>query len=839
MLRPLPIDVHLPRPVEILRAGRNLVLTAEPGAGKTTRVPRALLDGGLLDQGECWVLEPRRLAARLAAMRVAEELGEEIGQRVGYAVRFEQRVSKATCIRFVTEGLLLRRLQEDPHLRGISTVILDEFHERHLHTDLALNLLRRLQRGARKDMRMVVMSATLDAEPVARFLEAEAIHCEGRAHPVELRHLVRPDDRPLPIQVTSALEQVLSGGLGGHTLVFLPGAAEIRACEKALAPVAQRHALRVLPLHGSLSFEAQKAAVAPSAEPKLLLSTNVAESSVTLDGVRTVIDSGLGREAVHSPWSGFSGLRTQRISQARCIQRAGRAGRQGPGLCLRLFTESDFQARAVFDAPEILRSDLVEALLALHGLGIAAPGQMDWFQVPPDEALEAAEKLLHRLGALDGSGGLTDLGQRMSRFPLHPRLARLVVAGEDLGIPVLARLGAVLLESGDLQVRNALEWRGNPGGHGVESDLWLRLDAYQEAEAAHFSPGAIRAAGLDGNALRQARLAFESLQGRRSSGEEPADAEERLLRALLLAYPDRLAKAGGSGTYALLGGGGARLDAASRVRNAELIVALEAEELRGKRSEVLIRAASKVEPEWLLEAFPQSLRDEESLAFNPANGRVERCASLWLEDLCLEESRRAADPQDPRTARVLAQAAQEKGFGESQGKVEGLLARAAFLARLRPELGLPGAEDLVPRLLEQACEGRRSLKDLEGVDWDWALKSLLGSEASRLLDAWAPAFIQLPRRRVAVNYGGDAPWIESRLQDFLGLKEGPRIAGGSVPLVLHLLAPNHRAVQVTTDLAGFWKRAYQELRPQLSRRYPRHAWPENPLAAFDEGAKKA
>ena len=502
MLTSLPIDTHLPRVLELLRSGRNLVLTAEPGAGKTTRVPRALLDAGLLEKGECWVLEPRRLAARLAAVRVAEELGEDLGQRVGYAVRFEQKSSKATRIRFVTEGLLLRRLRDDPCLKGIAIVILDEFHERHLHTDLGITLLRRLQVESRPELRLLVMSATLDAEPVAAFLEAESLHCEGRAHPVELRHLPRPDDRPLATQVVAAMETLLAEGTQGHTLVFLPGAAEIRACEKALSPLAARYGLRVLPLHGSLSFEAQKAAVAPSIQPKVLLSTNVAESSVTLDGVTAVIDSGLGREVLHSPWSGLSGLRTLRISQARCVQRAGRAGRQGPGLCLRLFTESDFRTRALFDAPEIHRSDLAEALLALHLMGIAAPGQLAWFEAPPGEALEAAEKLLERLGALEG-GNVTPCGRRMAALPLHPRLARLVVAAEDLGIPELGRLAAALLETGDLQARNSLDGKRKGEAHALDSDLWSRLDAYQEVEAAHFGGGAIRAAGLDGAALRQ------------------------------------------------------------------------------------------------------------------------------------------------------------------------------------------------------------------------------------------------------------------------------------------------------------------------------------------------
>ena len=332
----LPIDPLLPQIVESLRGNPNLVLQADPGAGKTTRVPPALLEAGLLGDGECWILEPRRLAARLAATRVADELGEPLGQRAGYAVRFEQKVSKHTRLRFVTEGLLLRRLHGDPQLRGITAVVLDEFHERHLHTDLGITLLRRLQRGTRPDLRLLVMSATLDPGPVAAFLDAPVLKSEGRAFPVETTFLARPDDRPIELQVSDALDRLYGDGLLDHTLVFLPGAAEIRACLKGCEAMATKWGLSLRPLHGELSPEAQAFALALSDTPKVILSTNVAESSVTLDGIGAVVDSGLGREASHSPWSGLSGLRTVRISQARCIQRTGRAGRTGPGRCLRL-----------------------------------------------------------------------------------------------------------------------------------------------------------------------------------------------------------------------------------------------------------------------------------------------------------------------------------------------------------------------------------------------------------------------------------------------------------------------------------------------------------------------
>jgi ATP-dependent helicase HrpB len=826
---PLPIDPHLPRILATLRDQGRLVLAAEPGAGKTSRVPRALLLEGLLDAGECWVLEPRRLAARLAAARVAAELDEPLGQRVGYAVRFEQKVSRATRIRFVTEGLLLRRLQSDPRLQGISTVLLDEFHERHLQTDLAITLLRRLQQGARPDLRLGVMSATLDAEPVAEYLGAEIIRVSGRPHPVEVRHLSQPDDRPLALQVAQAVEGLYANGLKGHTLVFLPGAAEIRQALASCAALADSRGLRLLPLHGSLSFEAQRAAVEPCAQFKVILSTNVAESSVTLEGVAAVVDSGLGREALHSPWSGLPGLRTARISQARCVQRAGRAGRTGPGLCLRLFTENDFRVRPAFDLPEILRADLAEPCLALAELGLEA-GALPWFQPPPPASLEAASSLLSRLGALGPEGMITPMGRRMASLPLHPRLARLVTAGEDLGIPRLAKLGAVLLESGDLAARSGLGRRNEPSPHALDSDLLVRLDQYWEAEAGDFHAGACRAAGLDASAVRQVNAAYRALGPGPQGPPEPADSEELLLKALLRAYPDRVARVGGNGTCTIVGGGGARLDPACRVRRAEWILALEAEvQGLGTGKQVLVRAASRLNPDWLLDAFPEALGEREVLLFNPASGRVDLRSSVWYEDLCLYESRRPAPPDHPGSAACLGEAALARGLGGAQEGVDRLLARAAFLAKHRPDLNLPPAEDLLPALVTEACVGRTTLKELGDTDWPSVLRRTLPPETARLLDTWAPDWVLLLKKRVKVEYGGESPWIAARLQDFLGVKEGPRIGGGSVPLVLHLLAPNNRALQVTTDLAGFWQRTYKDVRPGLSRRYPRHRWPEDPV----------
>ncbi|HVU49896.1 MAG TPA: helicase-related protein, partial [Polyangia bacterium] len=430
----LPVDAALPDVTRALREGRAVVVEAPAGAGKTTRVPRALLEARVVE-GEIWILEPRRLPARLAAERVARELGERVGETVGYTVRFEDVSSPRTRLRFVTEGLLTRRLVSDPRLGGIGAVVLDEIHERHVQTDLALALLRRLQRGARPDLRVCAMSATLQAEPLREFLDGCAgVRSEGRLHPIEIEHLAAPDERPLHEQVTGAVRRLLREGLEGDVLVFLPGAAEIRRAQEALAAAPGASELLVLPLHGELPLEEQTRAVRP--EPgrrKVILSTNVAESSITVEGVVAVVDSGLARVASHSPWTGLPTLAIAKVSQAAATQRAGRAGRTRPGRALRLYTRHDHDARRAFDLPEIARADLADTLLTLAALDVGPLADFEWFEAPPAAALGAARDLLRALGALDAADRLTPLGRRMSRLPVHPRLARLVCEGETRG----------------------------------------------------------------------------------------------------------------------------------------------------------------------------------------------------------------------------------------------------------------------------------------------------------------------------------------------------------------------------------------------------------------------
>ena len=561
----LPIDALLPQIVAALRAGPAVVVEAPPGAGKTTRVPRALLDAGFAAHGEIVVLQPRRLPARLGATRVAAELGEAVGGQVGYTVRFEDVTTPQTRVRFVTEGILGRRLLGDPTLSGVAVVVLDEFHERHLAADLALALLRRLQHTRRPDLKLCVMSATLDADPVVDYLgQCPRLRSEGRRFDVRIEHLPQPDERPLDVQVTGAVRRLLREEPTGDLLVFLPGNAEIRRCEEALTALANAADLLLLPLHGDLPLPAQARVVAPSSRRKVILSTNVAETSVTIDGVVGVIDSGLARMAAHSPWSGLPTLALGKISQASAIQRAGRAGRTRPGVALRLFTRADFDARRDHDLPEIARADLTEVVLALHAAGIPDADGFDWLTPPPLPALHAATELLRRLGALLGeqhgqhSGpaglALSEIGRRMLRFPAHPRLARLMIEGEDRGVGQDAATLAALIAERDVRERAEQQGRlpgGKPDG-GI--DVIALLELFEEARASRFARDRLRSLGLDPRATavaEQARCQFARLvqpnrlaaaPGTADAGARRASMDQALCRAALAGFSDWVAR---------------------------------------------------------------------------------------------------------------------------------------------------------------------------------------------------------------------------------------------------------------------------------------------------------
>jgi ATP-dependent helicase HrpB len=841
-LKPLPIDPLLPDVVSALKSAASVVLEAPPGAGKTTRVPPALLDLGAF--GEIVVLEPRRLAARLSAKRVAEERGERLGDMVGYSVRFEDVTSSRTRLRYVTEGVLLRRLVDDPRLSGVGVVVLDEFHERHLATDLALALLRRLQQRERADLRLLVMSATIAAEAVARHLDGcPCLKSLGRSFPVRIDHQALPDDRPLDKQVVSAVRQLLREEDTGDILVFLPGAGEIRRASEALSPLAAETRVQLLPLHGDLPLADQVRAVEPSERRKVVLSTNVAESSVTIDGVTAVVDSGLARIATHSPWTGLPKLALAKISRASAAQRAGRAGRTRPGRVLRLYTQGDFGSRPEYDTPELLRLDLSEPLLLLHGAGVADPAQLPWLDAPPAAALEAAETLLGYLGALDRGGGLTPVGQRLLGFPVHPRLARMIVEGERRGVAEDACLIAALLGERDIRIPARTHFGARGAGSQLDvtrgpSDLLELVDRFAEAEAGAFDHSLMRSAGLDARAVGAVDRARKKLrQKARNAGDAwdtSTTAEQALLACVLAGFPDRVARRRrpGSRDLILRSGASAELGEHSVVHDAQLLVAVDIEErdARGRSGQTVVRLASAIEPEWLLDSHSELLESKAELEWNPQAERVESVSRVLCGSVVLDESRAPAASGDEAAA-VLARAAAAAGparFG-AEG-FERLKNRIALLREHFPDADFKLEDGAgFGAALALACRDCVSFAELEGVDIAARLEGNLGGREHELLRRQAPERITLPGgRSVEVHYEpGKPPWVESRLQDFFGMAETPRLCAGKVALTVHLLAPNQRAVQVTSDLAGFWERHYPQIRRELMRRYPRHAWPED------------
>jgi ATP-dependent helicase HrpB len=861
-MQPLPIDALLPAIVASLRAHATLVVEAPPGAGKTTRVPRALLDAGLAAAGEILVLEPRRLAARLAARRVADELGEAVGQTVGYQVRFEDVSSAQTRIRFVTEGVLGRKLLASQDLAGVSCVVLDEFHERHLQGDVALALVERLRRARRPDLRVVVMSATLATGPLAAYLGAPVLRSEGRRFDVAIEHAPAADDRPMALQVASAVRRLVgdpAGGVEGDVLVFLPGAAEIRRAREACARLAADADLFLVALHGDLSPKEQDEAVRVADRRKVILSTNVAESSVTIEGVVAVVDAGLARVASQAPWSGLPRLRVEKVSRASATQRAGRAGRTRPGRCLRLYTRADFEARPEYEVPEIRRQDFAQtrleiASLEAYGEGGDASAEIPWFEPPPEPHVRAAEELLGRLGALDArdapdapsTGGLaiTGTGRAMLRFAVHPRIARVVVEGERRGVAADACVAAAILAEGDIRASSRARF-GQARARDApteRSDVVALVALFREAQESRFAPGVLRAAELDPGATHAVARAASQLEracrrdgrGGRDGrdGREPRDdAETRLCMALLAGYPDRVARRvrAGARQIALAAGGVAELAETSVVRDAEWLVALEAEERSsGARATVAVRLASGVEPEWLIDLFARDVHEEREVVWNAQAERVEAREVMTWGELTLHASENA-DPTRAEAARVLADAALAAGARAfaPEGALDRWLARARFAATVDASIHAPD-DETVRATLAALCDGRRSFAELRAAGLLDALRATLGARASAV-ERIAPERLTLAGgRSVVVDYeSGSAPRIASRLQDFFGMTDGPRL-GDRAAVVLELLAPNGRAVQVTTDLGGFWERHYPALRKELKRRYPKHAWPEDP-----------
>ncbi|HET8945555.1 MAG TPA: ATP-dependent helicase HrpB [Candidatus Polarisedimenticolia bacterium] len=778
---PLPIDAHLEEIAAQVRARRALVLVAPPGAGKTTRVPPALLDDGPLI-----LLQPRRVAARALARRIAAERGWTIGEEIGWQVRFERRFSPRTRLLVATEGILTARLVEDPLLAGFRTIVLDEFHERSLHADLAIALARQAFL-ARDDLRLVVMSATLDAGPVAEFLgRCPVIEVPGRPHPVAIEH--RPA-LPLGDAVAELLDRQK-----GDILCFLPGAAEIRRAQEETAAALRRNGAdercELLPLHGSLDAEAQERALAPSPKRKVILATNIAETSLTVEGVTAVVDSGLHKVLRHDPERGIDRLQTERIPLDAALQRAGRAGRTAPGRVIRLWDKAEILRPR--REPEIARVDLAGSLLDILAWGEDAR-RFAWFEAPPPGRIDAALLLLERLEAVQ-AGRVTARGRILRRFPLHPRMGRLLEAAG--GSASAAACCAVLSE----------EWAPPRTGavEATTSDLLSRVDRLLEAPA-RVRQAAAELQRLAGRLLEDSADATPAVRGNEASDEET------MRRAILSGWPDRVARrrAPGSDKFVLASGHGAVLGRESGVRDGEFVVALDVVGATGRTgvSEALIRMASRVEPEWLAPT-----RKDVVHLLDAGSGKVRAFERAWSDDLLLRETPVAPDPE--AAGGILAAALLKQEPDEET---------TLLLCRLR----FAGIEADREALLRPALAGRLALP--ARLD----LAAHLPAAARRDLERLAPETIPLPSGRNArLDYREDGAVVAAvKLQELFGLAETPRLGPRRAPVVFELLAPNGRPVQTTRDLRSFWEKTYPEVRKELRGRYPKHPWPEDPWTA--------
>ncbi len=841
-LAALPIDEVLPALVDALRRSNCAVLRAPTGAGKTTRVPPALLDAGLAGERQLVMLEPRRVAARAAARRMAFERGSEVGAEIGFQVRFERVAGPRTRILVVTEGLLVRLLQDDPFLERFGAVVFDEFHERNLDTDLSLALVRKVQREARPELKLLVMSATIATQKVAEWLgDASVIESEGRLHPVDIRYLDRDDDRPPPLVVASGVERALEQ-TRGDVLAFLPGVGEIRRAREALESTAVRRSIDLFELYGDLPAGEQDAVLRRGARRKIVLATNVAETSITIDGVTGVVDSGWARVARFDAGVGLDRLELERISRASADQRAGRAGRTEPGIALRMWTAATQRSLDEETEPEIRRVDLAGPMLQLLAFGERDLRAFPWFERPSDAALDQAVELLTLLGAIDARG-LTSIGKQLVRVPAHPRIARLLHEGVQRGCAGSAAVAAALLSERDpfRRVPRRRDFQSSAGRnrHHSDSDLLDRVVALESFE--HSGSRASLVGELDGGgAQRVLRVADELFRtGERTFGAataQPDDREEAFLRSVLAAWPDRVARrrAEGDRRAVMLGGRGVRLADESAVMDAELFVCCEIDGgRRGERAEGVVRIASAIERAWLP---AERITTSNEVIFDKEKERVVAVRRTRYADLVLDESP-TGQIDDEAAARALA-----SSIGDDLGRIVPLADEklANFLARVRcvanwlPESGFPRMDEPWLRAqLPELLRGCRSFDDARKRDWVELLKGRLDWKQTQLLEREAPERLQVPSGSwIRLEYAeGRSPALAVRIQEVFGLADTPRIAGGRVKVTLHLLAPNYRPQQVTEDLASFWNGAYQEIRKELRARYPKHSWPEDPWNA--------
>jgi ATP-dependent helicase HrpB len=830
--------------LENLTTQKRLVLTAPTGSGKSTQVPQMLLDGGLLGKGQVTVLQPRRLPTRMLAGWVAQSRDVKLGGEIGYQMRLDNVTSPATRICYVTEGVVLRRMLADPDLKGVSAIVFDEFHERHLYGDITLARALQIQESTRPDLIIVVMSATLDVATVEKYLQPCAVlSSEGRTYPVAIEYLSRPaGGAPVWELAVKELQRLVGQHPQGDALVFMPGAYEInrtvQAARDTLGPQ-----FVVFPLHGELKTRDQDAAVARYDRRKVVVATNVAETSLTIDGVRLVLDSGLARIPRYDPYRGINTLLVEKISRAAADQRAGRAGRTAPGHCLRLWTAHEHGARSGQELSEVKRLDLSEVILTLKASGVNDVRRFRWLEAPDARPLERAETLLTDLGAIDDTtGAITTLGRRMLAFPVHPRYARMLLGAHDYGCVRPVALIAALTQGRDLLMRPQEKQIDDPRdglvGDETESDFFVLMRAWRYAEINKYEADRCRRIGIHALAARQVGPLFE--QFLKTAADEGLDTSEKpvdnaaVQRCVLVGFSDHLAKRldAGSLRCELVHGRRGVLARESVVRS-PLFVASEVREVergsgRDRALNVVLNLATAIKEEWLRELFPKDFKEVRAVAYDPASRRVVARDETRFRDLVLE-SKLSNNPPGEEAARILARevAAGRCTIEKWNESVEQWILRVNRLREWMPELALPaiGEEDR-GAMLELICHGAFSPNQIEARPVLSIVKSWLSHEQQGWIEEYAPERIQLPRgRNVKVVYSVDgAPTIAARIQDLYGIKEKLWIAIRRVAVRIQVLAPSNRPVQVTENLAVFWRETYPKLKQELQRKYPKHEW---------------
>ena len=821
----------------------RLLLQAPTGSGKSTQVPQILLDHGLLGAGEGVILQPRRIAARLLAGRVAAERGTRLGQEVGYQVRFENVVSKATRIRFVTEGVLLRQFVSDPNLAGVTAILFDEFHERHLYGDITLAKALDLQERARPELKIAVMSATIETARLQKFLgPCRSLTSSGRQHPVTIEYVPKPirsDDYPIWDVAADELAR-LAPKNGGDVLIFMPGKYEIGRTIAAVRASRVSNEFVPLPLHGELTPAEQDAALTSYGKRKAVIATNVAETSLTIEGVQLVIDSGLARIARYDPRRGINTLLVEKISRASADQRAGRAGRTRPGHCLRLWTEQEQIGRPAQELPEVKRLDLAEAVLMLKATELADLRTFRWLEPPDPRALDRAEQLLVDLGALSlGDQRITALGRRMLAFPVHPRYARMLLAADEHHCLRQIALISALTQGRNLlrriENRQSREDREDLLGDADDSDLFILMRAFRFAQNNNFDPHRCARLSVNPGAAREAaQLAEQFLAIAREQRLDISDlqpAPGAIPRCVLAGFPDQVAVRLDQGTLrcALVHGRRGILARESVVHRAPLLVASEVREIESsdKERQVLLTLCTRIEEEWLRELFPEAVRQQLEITFEPTQRRViGRCKTMF-HDLMLRSE--PADVGEKEAAGLLARQVLTGNcpLKHWDNAVDQWIVRANCVAEWFPQLQLPIIGEAAKLLIiEEICHGAFSYKEIKDRPVLPAVKSRLTAAQLQEVEQLAPERITLPNgRKIKITYSAAAaPVVAARIQDLYGVKRNLTIARGRITLVIQVLAPNNRPIQITSDLATFWSEAYPTIKRELQRKYPKHEW---------------